>query len=71
MMKLSARNQIKGKVTAVTKGHTTGHVHRDIGGGVPDPAAVAADVGGELHVGNDCQLLAFAIFVYPIIHNLL
>jgi hypothetical protein len=26
---------------------------RDIGGGIPDPAAVAADVGGELHVGNN------------------
>ena len=26
---------------------------RDIGGGVPDPAAVAADVGRELHVGNN------------------
>ena len=25
----------------------------DVGGGVPHPAAVAADVGGELHVGND------------------
>ena len=71
MMKLSARNQIKGKVTAVTKGHTTGHVHRDIGGGVPDPAAVAANVGRELHVGDDCKMLAFAIPMQPIVQNLL
>lgn len=33
-MKLSARNQIKGKLTAVQKGQTTGHVSIDIGNGV-------------------------------------
>ena len=33
-MKLSARNQIKGKVVSVQKGQTTGHVRIDIGGGV-------------------------------------
>ena len=33
MLKLSARNQIKGRITAVTKGQTTGHVHIDIGNG--------------------------------------
>lgn len=32
MMKLSARNQIKGKITSVARGQTTGHVHIDIGG---------------------------------------
>ena len=31
-MKLSARNQFKGRVTQVVKGATTGHVHIDIGG---------------------------------------
>lgn len=35
------------------KGSGLGLALRDIGGGVPDPAAVAANVGGELHVGND------------------
>jgi hypothetical protein len=34
-MKLSARNQIKGTVTAVTKGQTTGHVQIDVGHGLP------------------------------------
>jgi molybdopterin-binding protein len=34
MMKLSARNQIKGKVVGVQKGQTTGHVRIDIGNGV-------------------------------------
>ena len=33
-MKLSARNQIKGKVVGVQKGQPTGHVRIDIGNGV-------------------------------------
>jgi molybdopterin-binding protein len=33
-MKISARNQIKGKVVAITKGATTSHVRIDIGGSV-------------------------------------
>lgn len=33
-MKLSARNQIKGKIVGVQKGQTTGHVRIDIGNGV-------------------------------------
>jgi molybdopterin-binding protein len=32
-MKLSARNQLKGSIVAVTKGATTSHVQIDIGGG--------------------------------------
>jgi molybdopterin-binding protein len=31
-MKLSARNQLKGKITEVKKGATTAHVRIDIGG---------------------------------------
>jgi molybdopterin-binding protein len=34
MQKLSARNQIKGKIVGVEKGMTTAHVRIDIGGGV-------------------------------------
>ena len=33
-MKVSARNQLKGKIIAVTKGQTTAHVRIDIGNGV-------------------------------------
>lgn len=33
-MKLSARNQIKGRIVEVTKGATTSHVRIDIGGAV-------------------------------------
>ena len=32
-MKLSARNQLKGKILGVQKGQTTAHVRIDIGGG--------------------------------------
>lgn len=48
MMKLSARNQIKGKVTAVVKGQTTGHVHIDIGNGVIVHASITNEAIDDL-----------------------
>jgi len=33
-MKLSARNQLKGKIVEVTKGQTTAHVRIDVGGSI-------------------------------------
>lgn len=33
----------------------------DIRGGIPDPAAVAADVGRQLHVGDDCESMSATI----------
>jgi molybdopterin-binding protein len=33
-MKLSARNQIKGKIVELRKGQTTAHVRIDVGNGV-------------------------------------
>ena len=33
-MKLSARNQLKGRIVTVTRGATTSHVRLDIGGAV-------------------------------------
>jgi molybdopterin-binding protein len=39
-MKLSARNQIKGKLVSVEKGQTTGHVKIDIGNGVVITASI-------------------------------
>ncbi len=55
MMKLSARNQIKGKVTLVVKGQTTGHVHLDIGNGVTVHASITNEAIDdlELKVGDD------------------
>jgi molybdopterin-binding protein len=50
MMKLSARNQIKGKVTAVEKGQTTGHVHIDIGNGVAIYSSITNDAIDDLAI---------------------
>jgi molybdopterin-binding protein len=54
-MKLSARNQLKGKIVDVTKGATTSHVRIDIGGGVVVMASITneavADLG--LKAGDD------------------
>ncbi|MBB2206567.1 TOBE domain-containing protein [Gluconacetobacter takamatsuzukensis] len=47
-MKLSARNQIKGTVTAVTKGQTTGHVTIDVGGGVVITSAITNEAIDDL-----------------------
>lgn len=48
MMKLSARNQIKGRITAVVKGQTTGHVHIDIGNGVTMHASITNEAIDDL-----------------------
>ena len=34
MMKISARNKIKGTIKTVTKGQTTSHIEIDVGGNV-------------------------------------
>ncbi len=47
-MRLSARNQIKGKVLAVQKGQTTGHVRIDVGGGVVITASITNEAIDEL-----------------------
>ena len=54
-MKLSARNQIKGKVVAVQKGQTTGHVRIDIGNGVIVTSSITNEAIDDLGlaVGDD------------------
>jgi molybdopterin-binding protein len=47
-MKLSARNQLKGKVVEVTKGATTSHVQIDIGGGVLVTSSITNEAVAEL-----------------------
>src|ERR1700710_1307052 len=41
--KLSARNQIKGRVVSVVRGQTTGHVRIDAGGGIVVTASITND----------------------------
>nr|WP_321985094.1 molybdopterin-binding protein [uncultured Lichenicoccus sp.] len=47
-MKLSARNQIPGRITAVTRGQTTGHVHIDIGNGVTVHSSITNEAIDDL-----------------------
>jgi molybdopterin-binding protein len=54
-MKLSARNQIKGRIVAVQKGQTTGHVRIDIGNGVIVTSSITNEAIDELglKMGDD------------------
>jgi molybdopterin-binding protein len=54
-MKISARNQIKGKIVGVQKGQTTGHVRIDIGNGVTITSSITNEAIDELalQVGDD------------------
>ncbi|HYP62736.1 MAG TPA: molybdopterin-binding protein [Acidocella sp.] len=47
-MRLSARNQIKGKVVGVQKGQTTGHVRIDIGQGVVITSSITNEAIDDL-----------------------
>jgi molybdopterin-binding protein len=59
LMKLSARNQLKGKIVGVTKGQTTAHVRIDIGAGVIVTSSITNEAVDDLalKVGDD----AFAV----------
>ena len=48
MKKLSARNQLKGKVVEVKKGQTTAHVRIDIGGGVIVTSSITNEAVDDL-----------------------
>ena len=54
-MKLSARNQLKGKVVAVVKGQTTAHVRIDIGNGIIITSSITNEAIDDLGlaVGDD------------------
>lgn len=47
-MKLSARNQIAGKIVEVRKGQTTAHVRIDIGNGVVISSSITNEAVDEL-----------------------
>ena len=49
-MKISARNQLKGKVTAVKPGATTSHVDIDIGGGKVVMASITNEAVADLGI---------------------
>jgi molybdopterin-binding protein len=55
VMKLSARNQIKGKLVEVRKGTTTAHVRIDIGNGVIITSSITNEAVDDLglRVGDE------------------
>ena len=55
MMKLSARNQITGKILEVAKGATTAHVRIDIGNGVVITSSITNEAVDDLglRVGDE------------------
>lgn len=57
-MKLSARNQIKGKATEVKKGQTTAHVRIDIGSAVIITASITNEAVDELGLKTGDQVIA-------------
>jgi molybdopterin-binding protein len=50
-MKISARNQLKGKIVAIKKGATTAHVRIDIGGAIVT-AAITNDSVASLKLAK-------------------
>ena len=58
MDKLSARNQIKGRIVDVSKGATTSHVRINIGRGVILTASITNDAVAELGLGAGTEAWA-------------
>jgi len=50
MEKLSARNQLKGKILEVKKGATTSHVRIDIGNGIIITSAITNEAVADLNL---------------------
>jgi molybdopterin-binding protein len=57
-MKLSARNQIKGKVLEVRKGTTTAHVRIDIGSGVVITSSITNEAVDDLGLAVGDEAIA-------------
>jgi molybdopterin-binding protein len=50
MKKLSARNQLKGKILEVKKGATTSHVRIDIGDGIVITSSITNEAVADLNL---------------------
>jgi molybdopterin-binding protein len=57
-MRISARNQIKGKIVEVTKGATTSHVRVDIGTGQIVTSAITNEAVEELGLKKGDNVVA-------------
>ena len=58
-MKLSARNQLAGKLVTVVKGQTTAHIRGDIGGGKIVTSSITNEAVDELGLqeGDDVTVI--------------
>lgn len=57
-MKISARNQLKGKILDVKKGATTAHVRLDIGGGQVITASITNEAADDLKLKEGMTAVA-------------
>jgi molybdopterin-binding protein len=57
-MKISARNQIQGTITDVTKGATTSHVRLDVGGGAIITASITNESVDEMKLEKGQKAVA-------------
>ena len=57
-MKLSARNQLAGKVIEVRKGQTTSHVRIDIGNGVVVTSSITNEAVDDLTIASGDNVVA-------------
>lgn len=57
-MKLSARNQLKGKIVDVVKGATTAHVKIELPGGAVVTASITNDAVADLALAKGDQVMA-------------
>ena len=58
MKKLSARNQLKGKIVEVKKGATTSHVRLDIGNGIVITSAITNEAVADLNLKTGVEAWA-------------
>lgn len=58
MRKISARNQLAGRVVEVHKGQTTAHVKIDIGSGLVVTAAITNEAIDDLKLAKDDDVVA-------------
>jgi molybdopterin-binding protein len=57
-MRLSARNQIPGRLVEIKRGMTTSNVRIDIGGGVLVTSSITNDAVDELGLGSGDKVVA-------------
>jgi molybdopterin-binding protein len=58
MKKISARNQLKGKVVEVKKGQTTAHVRIDVGNGIVITSSITNEAVDDLAIAKGDDVIA-------------